>query len=217
MTLLFAFVLMNIFKQPVGETILFIYSGMITWDLIVFTSISGSYCFLNAAPYIKQFPHPLAIYPLRSCLVGIINFTIASVPFMIWSLYLNPSHILPSVVSLPIALILFLLLLWPIGLFCGFLTTIFRDFSQLITIILQALWFISPVFFLPSIFINAGIGFFVTYNPIYYILQLIRDPFLEGVFPSPLVLGMVCGCILCLWLIAWVMIQRIEKRLILYL
>jgi len=26
MTLLFAFVLMNIFKQPVGETILFIYS-----------------------------------------------------------------------------------------------------------------------------------------------------------------------------------------------
>ena len=67
MTLLFAFVLSNIFNQPVQDTILYIYSGPICWDVVIFSSTSGSMAFMNAAPYMKQFAHPIAIYPLRRC------------------------------------------------------------------------------------------------------------------------------------------------------
>ena len=77
MALLFAFVLANIFKQPAQATILYIYSGLIIWDLVIFSSVSGSTAFLNAAPYMKQFAHPISIYPLRCVLVGLINFGMA--------------------------------------------------------------------------------------------------------------------------------------------
>ena len=169
MTLLLAFVLTSIFKQPVQNTILYIYSGIICWNLIVFASISGSMSFMNAAPYMKQFAHPIAIYPLRSVLVGLIDFGLALIGLICWVLIQQPGNVSLSWLSTPIAILLLLLTAWPLAIICAVSGTIFRDFSQLLTILLQALYFISPVFFSTQVFIDGGIGFLVYYNPIYYL------------------------------------------------
>lgn len=217
MTLLFTFVLTNIFKQPVQDTILYIYSGIICWDIIIFSSISGSMSFMNAAPYIKQFAHPIAIYPLRSILVGLINFGLAMIGLICWVLIWQPENISLSWLSLPLTFFLLLLIGWPLAILCAVIGTIFRDFSQLLTIALQALWFVSPVFFSTQVFINGGIGFLVYYNPIYHILELIRAPFLYGKFPTLINYEVTALLIIGLWCIGILLISRFEKRIILYL
>ena len=217
MTLLYAFVLTNIFKQPVQDTILYIYSGLICWDVVVFSSISGSMAFMMAAPYVKQFAHPIVIYPLRSVLVGLINFGLAFIGLVCWVVLWQPGNISIAWLSLPVAIILFLLVAWPFAIICGIIGTLFRDFSQLITIMLQALWFVSPVFFSTDVFINGGIGFLVHYNPIYHLLELIREPVLHGQFPSLISYGFTILLILAFWCIAIWLLSHFEKRIILYL
>lgn len=217
MTLLLAFVMTNIFKQPIQDTILYIYSGIICWNIVVFASISGSMSFMNAAPYMKQFAHPIAIYPLRSVLVSLIDFGLALIGLICWILIWQPENISPSWLSLPLAILLLLLSAWPLAIICAVIGTIFRDFSQLLTIALQALWFVSPVFFATQVFINGGIGFLVYDNPIYHILELIRAPFLHGQFPTLINYGVVIISMVGLWCIAILLLSHFEKRIILYL
>jgi lipopolysaccharide transport system permease protein len=217
MTLLFAFVLSNIFKQPVQDTILYIYSGLICWDVVIFTSISGSMAFMNAAPYMRQFAHPIAIYPLRSVLVGLINFGLALIGLICWVLLWQPGNVSLSWLSLPVAIMIFLLVAWPLAIICAIIGTLFRDFSQLLTIALQALWFVSPVFFSTEVFINGGIGFLVYDNPVYHLLELIRAPFLHGQFPTLINYGITIVLMSILWCMAVYLLSHFEKRIILYL
>jgi lipopolysaccharide transport system permease protein len=217
MTLLFAFVLSNIFNQPVQDTILYIYSGLICWDVVIFSSTSGSMAFMNAAPYMKQFAHPIAIYPLRSVLVGLINFGLALIGLICLVVLWQPGNVAISWISLPFTIVIFLLVAWPLAIICAIIGTLFRDFSQLLTIALQALWFVSPVFFATDVFINAGIGFLVYYNPIYHLLELIRAPFLYGQFPTLINYGVSIFLMSVLWCIAVYLLSHFEKRIILYL
>lgn len=217
MTLIFAFVLINIFNQPAQDTILYIYSGLIAWEMIMFGAVSGSMSFLNAAPYMKQFAHPIAIYPLRSALVGFVNFGLAFIGLILWVLIRQPENLSLSWFILPISMILLFSVIWPGAIICAIIGTLFRDFSQLITLLLQALWFASPVFFSPQVFINSGIGFLVYNNPVYHLLELIRAPILYGIFPSTMDYGYTFLTMLILWGIALYLISHFEKRIILYI
>ena len=216
MTLLYGFVLTSIFHQPVVQSLIFIYSGIICWDLILFAAVSGTYAFINAAPYLNQFPHPIAIYPLRVSLVGGINFLFAFLGFLGLVLILNPNSISITWLSIPIGIALLLLTTWPIAIICAIIGTIYRDLSQAITIFLQAIWFVSPVFFQPQVFINGHIEFLVYYNPLYHLLQLIRCPFIDGVFPSLINYGVTVLLILALWIPAGYLLLRFNRRMILY-
>ena len=103
------------------------------------------------------------------------------------------------------------------AIICAIIGTLFRDFSQLVTLLLQALWFASPVFFSPQVFINSGIGFLVYNNPVYHLLELIRAPILYGIFPTTMDYGYTFLTMLILWGIALYLISHFEKRIILYI
>ena len=109
-----------------------------------------------------------------SVLVGLINFGLALIGLICWVLLWQPGNVSLSWLSLPVAIMIFLLVAWPLAIICAIIGTLFRDFSQLLTIALQALWFVSPVFFSTEVFINGGIGFLVYDNPVYHLLELIR-------------------------------------------
>ena len=135
---------------------------------------------MNAAPYMKQFAHPIAIYPLRTCSCRTYQFRARVYRFNLLGVVVAAWKCLTFLdFSSTSSIFLLLLVAWPFAIICAITGTLFRDFSQLITIALQALWFVSPVFFSTDVFIDAGIGFLVYYNPIYYLTGI--DP-----GPSPL-------------------------------
>ncbi len=73
---------------------------------------------------------------------------------------------------------------WPIAIICSFFHTKFRDFQQVMVLVMQSLYYISAVFILPEDYRKQKIGFLMDYNPIVHILNLIRAPLLDGQFPS---------------------------------
>ena len=217
LTLLLTFVMGRIFNVNMKIYAPFIFSGMVIWEYVTGSAVMGCNSFVNAESYIKQYNNPLAIYSLRNSLAGFFNFLIAFSAVIIWCAVVNVKCVNLSWLSFIYTLPLLLFITWPLVTICAFIGVQFRDFSQLITLILQALWYASPVFFLPSIFKNAGVGFLLDYNPIAHMLNLVRSPLLEGEFPSLISIAWTFGMIVVLYLIMAVFILKQEKKVIYYL
>lgn len=217
MTLLLTFVLGKVFHSSIRDYAPYVFSGLITWEFITGSIMMGCNAFINAEGYIKQFNHPLAIYPLRNVLAAFINFLLAFIGLLAWVAWWQPTNFSLPMISLFLTLPFFIVLAWPMAIIVAFINTKFRDFLQLIIIILQALWYASPIFFEAKMFKLAGLSYLVNYNPIFHVLNLVRAPILYGQLPSLFNIGFTLASALSLWMIALIMIHRQERKLIFYL
>lgn len=217
LTLLLSFVMSSFFHAEMNDYAPFIFSGLIFWEFISNSAVNGCNGFINAEGYIKQFSHPLLIYSLRIIISCSVNLFCGFVGLVLWILFWKPSNIGINWLELLTAFPLIFLLAWPICTITAFIGTRFRDFSQLILIILQGIFYISPIFFLPKIFYSVKIGYLLEINPIYHLLNLFRKPLLEGSLPSLHDYLYVMGTSLFLWICVWFLVRRNENKIIFYL
>lgn len=217
MTLLLSFVMGKIFHAQIKDYAPFIFSGLIFWEFVMVSTVAGSAAFVNAESYIKQFNHPLLIYSLRSTLAALINLLFAFIGLMTWVLLWKPQNFGLCWLSLIPNFILLFLFAWAFGSISAFIGTRFRDFSQLIVIILQAIWYTSPVYFLPEVFKNAHLAFLVDNNPVYHLLNIFRAPLLQGEFPPLISYYYTILLVIAAWSLAVISTAKLENRVIYYL
>src|SRR5262245_11940489 len=55
----------------------FLLAGLACWQFIVTVTTNGCQCLFQGEAYIRQYPAPMAIYPLRTALGGTVHFGIA--------------------------------------------------------------------------------------------------------------------------------------------
>lgn len=217
LTLLLSFVMGKLFNSPIVDYAPYVFSGIILWEFIFGSAVTGCNSFINAEGYIKQMCHPLIIYTLRSTLSGLINLFFAFAGFMIWVLLWKPEnfgfswlHLIPGFI-----------ILFAIGLCLGtimaFINTKFRDFQQMIGLIFQSIWYVSPIFFEPKLFQSAKAAYLIDWNPIYHILNLFRAPMLEGKMPTLDNYIFSIATVIILLLLAIMYIKKDEKKIIFYL
>ncbi len=205
------------FHSPIGDYAPFIFSGLIFWEFITSSAVNGCTAFINAEGYIKQFTHPLIIYSLRNVIPCMVNLFCAFSGLILWVLLWKPEHFGWSWLSFSLSFPLLFFFAWPICTITAFIGVRFRDFSQLILIVLQIVYYVSPIFFMPKLFVAAKLGYLVDYNPIYHLLNLFRLPLLEGTLPTLndyFYVLLACGF---LWLISWSLVRRQESNVIFYL
>lgn len=217
MTILLGLVFGTIFHSPFLEFAPFVYSGLIAWDFVCSSFITGANCMINAEAYIKQVHHPLGIYSLKQALVCTANFGIASIGLLLWCFVMYPGHIVITLLCLPMILFLYVSLAWGITTVSSFINIKYRDFQQMMGLILQAVWFVSPVYFEPKVFIAAGMPGLVEYNPVTHLLNILRKPLLEGAFPTCDDVLLTAGLIAFFGIWAVLKIRKEERDMIFYL
>lgn len=105
---------------------------------------------------------------------------------MVWVLFIHPTNILVGLFTLPATVLIYFPLAWGGVTIAAFVCTKYRDYPQVASLVMQALWYISPVFMQESLFQSNPIlmAWFNT-NPLTHLLYLVRMPFLKGQLPSP--------------------------------
>lgn len=216
-TLLLSFVLGRLLQVPFADYAPYVLSGLLLWDFLTSTATGGAQAFLQADAYIRQHRQPLLIYTLRTTLTNLAILAIASLALVGWVLASRPETFgwcwLAALLIFPFAL----LLGWPLATLLAYPTVRFRDIAFALSLLLQAVWFVSPIYFLPAFFRAGGIGWLVDWNPLYHLLQLLRAPLLDGAWPSGTNLAVCAGAVLVLWILAALTAWRGEERVILYL
>jgi lipopolysaccharide transport system permease protein len=184
LTMMISFVMSALFNRGLNEYALYVFSGLIVWSFILQSGTSGCAAIISAESYMHQFNHPVIIYSLRVVLVNLMLFALSFIGLVFWVIFYHYQYLNWSLLSLIPTLILYLLIGWALATITAFINTKFRDFSQLLGLIFQAIWYMSPVFIAQSILVKIHDGILIYYNPVYYMLNLIRDPFLHGKLPT---------------------------------
>lgn len=217
MTALLALVLSKLFNSDIFTYAPYILSGIIVWECVTACVTGGALSFVQADAYIKQTKHPLAIYTLRTVLTSLIVLSLASVALFGWSAITLPQHFgwhwLGALTIFPgLALVL-----WPLATLLAYIGTRFRDVPHATGLVMQALWFVSPVYFETKMFRQGGLDALVDYNPIYHLLQLVRAPLLDGTWPTLENYGFTLLAAIVFAFLAWMVGRSAERRVIYYL
>jgi lipopolysaccharide transport system permease protein len=216
-TLMLAWVFGKIFQIDIAEYAPYILSGMVIWEFVIACALNGSLSFVQADAYIKQCRHPLAIYTLRAVLSNLIVLLFASIGLIGWVLVVMPRNFgwtwLAALTIIPILI----LIAWPLASLLAYIAVRFRDLPNALGLILQAMWFVSPIYFEANTFRKGNLHVLVDYNPIYHLLQIVRAPLLHGEWPSSANYLYCVGVIVSLACAAWAVGRSAEAKVIFYL
>lgn len=216
LTVVFCVVFGKLFDIKTTEYAPFLLVGMTLWQLIIESTLQGCTCFIIGAPYIKQQQLPLAIFPMRCVLGGGTHCLLALGLAIAIAWYFNPSlNLLMAVLgSIPGLLIMFLFCIF-LAILCGVLHTHFPDTQNLLEIVLQILFYLTPVLYPPQALVNRGrLSWLVDWNPLTSVLDLIRSPILLGSLPTMKQFQMALLLLLATGALAAVCLRKLERNLV---
>ncbi len=100
------------------------------------------------------------------------------------------------------------------GLLLAMVSTRFRDMPQIVTAVLQLVFFLSPIFWIPTgKWANSPA---VMANPFYYSIQSIREPLLHGMTPPQTTFLLVPLAVMG-WIVTLLVYNETRRRVVHYL
>ncbi len=203
----------TLFNQKLEIYLPFLAIGFVVWSYLTQTITDGGNAFVFAEGYIKQFTYPKQIYVLRVLVNASVPLVIGVGIFFVVMLIMGRSFgagmawALPGLVLLQIATYLHATIM-------AYASARFRDLPHGMTALLQVLFFVTPVFFTIDTLKERGLDFVYKYNPLYYLIELIRHP-LTMLEAAPIEVYAATGIYIgLLVLVALFVAGRLDKRIV---
>jgi lipopolysaccharide transport system permease protein len=217
LTVVFCVVFSQLFGLSVKEYAPFLLSGLIFWNYIVAVMNEGCQCFFLGESYIRQHPAPLAIYPLRTTLGAGIHFLLGLFVVLTFVWMVHGMGNLPALLSLAPTLMLMFIFGWALSICMGVANVLFQDCQHVTTIFLQILFYVTPVMYPAKILRDRHLEWFVNFNPLAVMLEMLRQPILEGQFPSLQTYIFGISAMILAAGVAITTLKFFERRIIFYL
>ena len=217
MTIVLCVVFSQLFKADVRTYAPFLLSGLTFWGFMVGVVTQGCQCFFQGESYIRQHPAPLAIYPLRTTLGAGIHFLLGLGIAMVFVWCVRGFGNLPALLSLIPTLLLLFVVGWSLAVCMGVANVMFQDSQHLIDVAMQIMFYVTPIMYPAELLRARHLDWFVRLNPFAVLLELIRQPLLEGQLPSLETVGLGALTGLVAAGAASLALMRFEKRMIFYL
>ena len=199
-----------VFGMPNKEYAGYVVTGLIAWSWInsIITESGGVY--LVGARYIKEtnISKEVLIYASAFRLLIISLHNCALLLIVIGLGVIEPSlyHLL-----VPLLLIVFFFLTIPISALLGTACARYRDITRILNSLVIVIMLITPIFWLPNA-LNGKRQFIIEYNPIYYLVEFLRQPML-GNFNPLVFLGVILS-IIPIWLCAEYINNKYSKEVV---
>jgi ABC-2 type transport system permease protein/lipopolysaccharide transport system permease protein len=203
-----------LFRMDIRDFLPFVAAGFTVWYLINAAITEGAMAFTSGEGMLRQGGMPISTHVYRVIARNLIVFAHNAVVMLgvyVW----QPSLLGPAqLLVFPGILLLVANLTW-LSFILGGLCTRFRDLAPIVTNLLQVALFASPILFKPSQ-IPERFSFLVHFNPVFYLLEVVRAP-LIGMVPD----ARVYIVLLCLTFIgagaAMLFYVRARRRIVYWL
>jgi hypothetical protein len=170
----------NIFVTQIKTYMPFFAIGYVFWVWISTQISESTVGFTQFEGIIRQTSLPFAVYLFRLSIRNIILLfhNLVIVIFVIFIIgdgfNLNTLYAIPAFLLIQFMLVM---LCTTISIFC----TRYRDMNQVITVLLQIIFFFSPIIWQPSSL--RGHYELLQYNPVFHWMEVIREPLLGNLAP----------------------------------
>lgn len=177
----------------------YVFSGLLIWNLFSSGLTSASNSMVNNAGIIKKIYFPRLIIPVSSILVALFDFFMAFILFAGILLYYQQPVLWKAIVIWPLSITVGIIATLGLGSWLAALNVKYRDFRYVIPFLVQVLFFLTPVIYPISLLKYPVLQYILVCSPMYAAVELFRFP-LTGIVPDFYFLGasLASGVILLL-------------------
>ncbi len=138
-----------VFSQVFGkadwkEYAIYLFAGQVPWTMFAASLSDCSGCIVASEGLIRKIYLPKLIFPLAKVLIHLSTFVLSLVALYLMAVVLG-AKLTPAMALLPVITLLFAVFALGLGLVLAVANTFYRDTSHLITVILQAWYFATPI------------------------------------------------------------------------
>ncbi len=188
----------QIFSSPIKEFLPFLTIGLVLWGFISTVATESCLVFVNSEGIIKQLPLPLFLHIMRMLWRNVIIFAHNILILPLVFLFFGRQFHLVAVLSILGFILVVINLAW-VALFLGVICSRFRDLYQIVKSLLQIVFYVTPILWMPHLIPKRAGMYIIEINPAYHLLEVVRSPLL-GKYPTllnwevSLVLAIVGWC-----------------------
>jgi ABC-type polysaccharide/polyol phosphate export permease len=203
----------RLFNLDANSFVPFLTIGFALWGFISASFVESSGALINSSGYVKQFNLPKQTYIFRSLLSQIITLSMSlAVCFIILAIF-RVLTFQGVIFALPgLLLLLFAAMLH--AFLSAYITPYVRDFPHAISSLLNVLFFVTPIIFPAQMLEKKGLGTIFVYNPFYYLLEVVREPLLQGTMPGSNIWIGAGAYVTLLGIVVWALCRSLDKRLV---
>ena len=152
----------------------FALSGLVIWGIFSSGLNNAGNSMVSNANIIKKIYFPRLIIPISSVLVGLFDFLMAFVVFIIYCFFKDIHFSWYAFIYFPLAVILTCIATFGAGSLLAALNVKYRDFRYIIPFLVQLLLFLTPVIYPVSITNNVYLNWVLAINPMTAPLDIFR-------------------------------------------
>lgn len=161
-----------------------LFTGLTPWIFISSSAESGALCFAAAEGYIRQTTTDIEIFPLRTTTVALINYLYSALAFFTVYIFLSPSSFSWQMLMTVPGIVILYIFCAGLASIVGVINTYIRDFQPLQSLILQGLFYATPIIYPAEMLGDKGYAFIYEYNPFYYMINIVKLPMVGDALPS---------------------------------
>jgi lipopolysaccharide transport system permease protein len=154
----------------------YVFSGLLIWNLFSTGLTSASNSMVNNASIIKKIYFPRLIIPVSSILVALFDFLMASILFVIILLFFDQPVMWQAIVFWPLAVVVGVVATLGLGAGLSALNVKYRDFRYVIPFLVQVLFFLTPIIYPISLLKYPILQYVLACSPILAAVELFRYP-----------------------------------------
>lgn len=205
----------NLLDQDISSFLPSLTIGLVIWNYLISSIVSGGNAFITSAGYITQIGLPIFVYILRFFVSNFITFLVSFLAYIAIAIIYQVNIQLGIVWVVLGVIILALISLLLISIF-AYLNARFRDAAHLANIAMQVMFYITPILWPADLLRERAqsLIWIVDFNPLYYVLEIVRMPLLHSTPASPDHYIFVTIFLLILASLVGLVIRRYHRRIV---
>lgn len=172
-----------VFSLPMKEFVPYLFSGILPWLYLSNCAEGGTAAYLNAQGYIKQTQAPIEIFPARVALGAFVNLIFSIIAYFVIYAFISPENFSFNMFFIIPAIFIWIVVGIGWATIAAVVNLYLRDFQPLQSLVLQALFYVTPIIYQTEALKAKNVAWIYLSNPIYYLMEILRRPMLGDQIP----------------------------------
>ncbi len=161
-----------------------LFAGINPWTFLSGTADGGTFAFISAEGYIKQSTVSAQIFPLRTTMTNFVTLLYSILAFYGIYIFMQPRLFGVKMLMVFPGLLIIFIFAWALANISSIVTLNLRDFQPFQSLILQGMFYITPIIYPVEMISQRGGTWVYQFNPFYYMLEMVRMPMIGKELPS---------------------------------
>lgn len=191
----------NLFRFEIPHYPVYLLSGMLIYGFFQWGTSQAIHNLVWGGGLMNKIYLPKTIFVASAGFVSIVNLLLALIPLAI-IMVINRAPFSPALLFVPVAIALTFIFSLGVSLFVATLAVFFADIADIHSVALSVLNYLIPIFY-PIAIVPDEYLRFIYWNPLYYFLEIFRQPIHLGIVPDSSLILRACLLALGALFLGW--------------